>query len=49
MIRFTEENQRIIEDQLENYILLKLYDKLYPKNSTKDDQKFYKNVADLIL
>ena len=47
MIRFTEENQRIIEDQLENYILLKLYDKLYPKNSTKADQKFYKKCCRL--
>ena len=47
MIRFTKENQRIIEDELENYILLKLYDKLYPKNSTKADQKFYKKCCRL--
>ena len=47
MTRFTKENQRIIEDELENYILLKLYEKLYPKNSTKADIKFYKKCCRL--
>ena len=39
--RFTKEEQQMITQELENYILFKLYDKLFPKNSSKLDIKFY--------
>ena len=39
--RFTKEEQQMITQELENYILFKLYDKLFPKNSSKSDLKFY--------
>ena len=45
--RFTKEEQEIIMQELENYILLKLYDKLFPKNSNKYDLKFYKKCCRL--
>ena len=45
--RFSKEEQNIITEELENYILLKLYEKLYPKNSTKNDIKFYKKCCRL--
>ena len=41
-----EEYERIIFD-LENYILFKLYDKLFPKESIKADVKFYKKCCRL--
>ena len=41
-----EELQNIIFD-LENYILFKLYDKLFPKESIKADIKFYKKCCRL--
>jgi hypothetical protein len=45
--RFSKDEQNIISEELENYILLKLYEKLYPKNSTKNDIKFYKKCCRL--
>ena len=45
--RFSKEERDIITKELENYILFKLYDKLFPKNSTKNDQKFYKKCCRL--
>jgi hypothetical protein len=40
--RFSEEDILLIIYELENYILLKLYGKLYPKKETKADIFFYK-------
>ena len=45
--RFDKEEQEIITQELENYILFKLYDKLFPKNPTKNDRKFYKKCCRL--
>ena len=45
--RFTLEEFESLTYKLENYILFKLYDKLFPPESTEKDKKFYKNVADL--
>ena len=42
----TDECEKIIFD-LENYILFKLYDKLFPKESIKADAKFYKKCCRL--
>lgn len=41
MTRYTQEEYEIICSDLENYALLKLYDKLYPKESTQKDNQFY--------
>ena len=48
MSRFTPEEFESITYELENYILFKLLDKLFPKESTVTYKK-YKNVVDLIL
>ena len=40
--RFSKEEINSIAMELENYILFKLYDKLYPTKSSKDDIRFYK-------
>ena len=39
--RFNKDEQEMITKEMENYILFKLYDKLFPKDSTKADVKFY--------
>ena len=45
--RFSKDDIESIVIELENYILFKLYDKLYPTKSTKDDIKFYKKCCRL--
>ena len=45
--RFSYEEFESITHELENYILFKLYDKLFPKEPTKVDQKFYKKCCRL--
>ena len=45
--RFPQEEIESIMVELENYILYKLYDKLYPSKSTKVDAKFYKKCCRL--
>ena len=45
--RFSHEEYGAMANELENYILFKLYDKLFPENSTKDDIKFYKKCVRL--
>ena len=45
--RFSHEEFETITNELENYTLFKLYDKLFPKNSTKSDVKFYKKCCRL--
>ena len=39
--RFSKEETESIYYELENYLLISLYDKLFPLNQTKDDIKFY--------
>ena len=45
--RFTPEEFESITTELENYILFKLYDKLFPAESTLTDKKFYKKCCRL--
>ena len=45
--RFNHDELDSISNDLENYILFKLYDKLFPKESTKNDVKFYKKCCRL--
>ena len=45
--RFNHDELDSIMYDLENYILFKLYDKLFPKESTKNDVKFYKKCCRL--
>jgi hypothetical protein len=45
--RFSPEDLDTIILELQNYILFKLHDKLFPKNSTKRDIKFYKKCCRL--
>ena len=45
--RFNKDELESIIYDLENYILTKLYDKLFPSESTKDDIFFYKKCARL--
>ena len=45
--RFSNDEFENICFDLENYILFKLYDKLFPKNSVKADVKFYKKCCRL--
>ena len=45
--RFTPEEFESITNELENYILFKLYDKLFPSESTLTDKKFYKKCCRL--
>ena len=45
--RFTKDEIDIITQELENYIIFKLYDKLFPKEPTKNDIKFYKKCCRL--
>ena len=45
--RFTKEDVESISTELENFILFKLYDKLYPSKSSKEDIKFYKKCCRL--
>ena len=40
--KFNNEELNLISVELENYILFKLYDKIYPSTSTKNDIQFYK-------
>ena len=40
--RFSTDEKSLIEYELENYVLYKLYDKLYPTISTQEDEFFYK-------
>ena len=40
--RYSPEEFEAISNELENYILFKLYDKLFPANPTKEDNIFYK-------
>jgi len=47
MARFTQEEYEIICNDLENYAMLKLYDKLYPKEPTQKDNQFYKKCCRL--
>ena len=39
--KFNNEDLNLISIELENYILFKLYDKIYPSTSTKKDIEFY--------
>ena len=39
--RFKNDDIESISVELENYILFKLYDKLYPTKQSKEDIKFY--------
>ena len=45
--RFSIEELETITYELENYILFKLYDKLFPRESTKTDRKFFKKCSRL--
>ena len=45
--RFSTEEFEFISYELENYILFKLYDKLFPAESSKTDKKFYKKCCRL--
>ena len=45
--RFSNDEVDSIAVELENYILFKLYDKLYPTKSSKEDIKFYKKCCRL--
>jgi hypothetical protein len=45
--RFSNEELETITYELENYILFKLYDKLFPEESTKSDRQFYKKCSRL--
>jgi len=45
--RFPKEDIDSIVIELENYVLFKLYDKLYPTKSSKDDIRFYKKCVRL--
>ena len=45
--RFSSEEFESITYELENYILFKLYDKLFPGESTKADKRFYKKCCRL--
>ena len=45
--RFSQDEIESIMTELENYILYKLYDKLYPSKSPKVDIKFYKKCCRL--
>ena len=45
--RFSADEKSLIEYELENYVLFKLYDKLFPTKSTKEDQFFYKKCSRL--
>ena len=45
--RFSHDELEYIIFDLENYILFKLYDKLFPKESVKSDIKFYKKCCRL--
>ena len=45
--RFTPEEFESITTELENYILFKLYDKLFPAESTLTDKKFYRKCCRL--
>ncbi len=45
--RYSYEEMETIFFELENYIFLKLHDKLFPKESTKKDNKFYKKCCRL--
>jgi hypothetical protein len=45
--RFPSEEFESITYELENYILFKLYDKLFPKESTEKDKKLYKKCCRL--
>ncbi len=45
--RYSKEDIESICNELENYILVKLYDKLFPLNKTKSDLKFYKKCCRL--
>jgi hypothetical protein len=47
MNRFTQDEYETICNDLENYVLLKLYDKLFPKESTQKDNQFYKKCCRL--
>jgi len=47
MSRYTQEEYEMICSDLENYVMLKLYDKLYPKESTQKDNQFYKKCCRL--
>ena len=44
---FNKEEQDDVVYELENYILFNLYDKLYPKKSSKIDEKIYKKCCRL--
>ena len=45
--RFSKDDIESISTELENFILFKLYDKLYPSKSSKEDIKFYKKCCRL--
>ena len=45
--RFSNDEYESITYELENYILFKLYEKLFPSVSTKTDNKFYKKCCRL--
>ena len=45
--KFSKEELESITYELENYILFKLHEKLFPKEPTKVDQKFYKKCCRL--
>ena len=47
MERFSEQELMIIEYELENYILSKLYHKLFPILDTKEDIFFYEKCSRL--
>jgi hypothetical protein len=45
--RYSKDEIENISNDLENYILITLYEKLYPLNATKEDIKFYKKCCRL--
>ena len=45
--KYSKDDIENICNDLENYILVKLYDKLFPSKSTKTDNKFYKKCCRL--
>ena len=40
-IKFTKEERNIVFNKIQKYILIKIYDKIYPRESDKDDMKTF--------
>ena len=42
-IKFKKEENNIVFNKIQKYILIKIYDKIYPKEPDKDDMKIFQN------